>query len=422
MRYKIWWFLLSLLLLSAPALAAMAFPITGVENPDFVEFDKKFVTLLIKWHIPGAAVAMMKDDKLIYSRGFGWANKEKKIKVQPTSQFRIASVSKAITAVAILKLIEEKKLKLSDKVFDILSDIRPYGGHKFNNKIKNITVEDLLYMASGWIPRGKKHYDPMFGPWSKKLVNIIGYDNLPASCLDATKMMTTMPLVYKPGANFSYSNLDYCILGLIVGKVAYKKYGYQPYEKYVKEHVLKKLNISGMHIGSTNVSKRKPNEVHYYRYKRSLKTTHHGSPHYLPYSNIELLKKNFANGGWVASAPELVTFAHEVNDGDVLKLHSVKRMLTKPHFKPKNAKSYYAMGWKVKEFHGKKYWYQTGSFTGTNAMLINRSDGTAIAVVFNSRPPTNHLWTSFRPRLKRLFKTADSRYVLDAVNDLQAIV
>ena len=176
-----------------------------------------------------------------------------------------------------------------------------------------------------------------------------------------------------------------------------------------------------MHIGSTQVDQRYPNEVHYYRYKKPLTTREHGSPHYLPYSDQEMLQKNFANGGWVASAIDLVTFAHEVNDGDVLAPATVKRMLERPRFRSKKAKHYYAMGWKVKYYQHQKYWYQTGSFTGTNAMLINRSDGTSIAVVFNARPPTHHLWRHFRPRLKRLFNTAQSTPLWDALYALPAI-
>ena len=97
-------------------------------------------------------------------------------------------------------------------------------------------------------------------------------------------------------------------------------------------------------------------------------------------------------------------------------------MLSRPKTVSAKAHFYYAMGWKVKFVKGKKYWYQTGSFTGTNAMLINRSDGMAIAVVFNSRPPTHNLWRQFRPKLKKLFKTAESIPALDAVNDLREIV
>lgn len=401
--------------------SAMAMPITGKSNPDFDEFEQQFTRLLKRWYIPGAAVAVMRHDKLLYARGFGWANKEKKQKVTPNSKFRIASVSKAITAVAILKMVEEKKLKLSDKVFDILSDIRPHGDHRFNQKIKRITVENLLHMSSGWFGRGKKHYDPMFGPWSKRLVNIIGFDNLPASCFDATKMMMSMPLQNKPGSKFSYSNLDYCILGLIISKKSTNTYSYKAYEKYVKQHVLAKIGVSDMYIGSTQYKKCPKSEVTYYRYKQPGETKHRGSPHYLPYSRIELLHKNFANGGWVGSAVDLVKFAHEVKDGDVLHIKNVQRMLEKPSFVDENSQRYYAMGWKVKHYKKRKYWYQTGSFTGTNAMLINRSDGTAIAVVFNTRPPTHRLWRQFRPRLKRLFKTAESKKVLQAFDDLRSI-
>jgi CubicO group peptidase (beta-lactamase class C family) len=395
-------------------------PMTGTENPDFSEFEKKLVQLIKRWKIPGAACAMMKDDKLIYARGFGWLDQAKKIAVKPNSQFRIASVSKAITAVGILKLVEEKKLRLSQKVFSVLSDLRPLRGQSMPPEAANITVKDLLYMMSGWIPTGRKHFDPMFGPWSQRLVDITGYDNLPASCYTVARTMLSMPMPQPPGKKFSYSNFDYCLLGLVISKVTADQYDYRAYERFFQSRIFAPLHIH-MHIGSTKAAKRGAQEVFYYRYHQPLRTTEHGSPHYLPYSNAELLQKNFANGGWVTSAIDLVTFAHAVNSGDVLTPSTVTKMLAKPEQTSATAKRYYAMGWKVKHYHHKKYWYQTGSFTGSNALLMNRSDGTSIAIVFNSRPPTHHLWRRFRPRLKQLFHTADAERVLDALNDLPAI-
>ena len=70
-----------------------------------------------KWTIEGASVAIAKDGKLVYARGFGYADTAAGIETQPYSKFRIASISKLVTAVAIMKLQEEGKLSLDDKVF-----------------------------------------------------------------------------------------------------------------------------------------------------------------------------------------------------------------------------------------------------------------------------------------------------------------
>ena len=70
---------------------------------------------------PGGALAVIKDRRLVYARGYGWADRDQKLEVTPESLFRIASVSKPITAVAILKLAEQKKLALDSHLFELLS-------------------------------------------------------------------------------------------------------------------------------------------------------------------------------------------------------------------------------------------------------------------------------------------------------------
>src|SRR5437870_509977 len=96
-------------------------PATGAAVAELVPFDEMILTFSKENHIDGAAVAITKDGQLIYARGFGWADPDAMEKVLPTSLFRIASISKPITAVAIMMLIERGKLKLDDKAFDFLS-------------------------------------------------------------------------------------------------------------------------------------------------------------------------------------------------------------------------------------------------------------------------------------------------------------
>src|SRR6185369_5044974 len=95
-------------------------PVNGTDRPELASLDDWMKSFLAEHNIPGASLAIMRDGKLIYARGFGWADRDAKTPVQPDSLFRIASVSKPITAVAILKLSEEKRLKLDDKILDYL--------------------------------------------------------------------------------------------------------------------------------------------------------------------------------------------------------------------------------------------------------------------------------------------------------------
>ena len=96
--------------------------VTGKADRRLASFDRMMRAFLAEHPIPGAALAVAKDSRLVYARGFGYADVEHKSPVAPDALFRIASVSKPITAVAILKLVEQDRLQISDRVFEILGE------------------------------------------------------------------------------------------------------------------------------------------------------------------------------------------------------------------------------------------------------------------------------------------------------------
>ena len=105
-------FLLSLVCLCAEAQTL----ITGTAVPEMTTFDTAIPALLEKWKVPGAALAISDGGRLIYARGFGYADVENKVPVEPFSLFRIASISKTITSVTIMKLVEEGRLDLNARI------------------------------------------------------------------------------------------------------------------------------------------------------------------------------------------------------------------------------------------------------------------------------------------------------------------
>ena len=116
------------------------------EGKEYQELDSVIERYLKRWEINGAQLVITRNDSLLYARGFGWADKERGIKMEPNMLMRFASVSKLITAVGIMKLQEMKKLKLNEKVFGAKGILRDT---VYNNSIKDqryydITVEQLL--------------------------------------------------------------------------------------------------------------------------------------------------------------------------------------------------------------------------------------------------------------------------------------
>ena len=90
-----------------PPPAQPELPITGTAAPGMASYDKAVAEVMKKYAVAGRAVAVMRDGKLIYARGFGYADVEHETPVQPEALFRIASVSKPITGVAVMKLVEK---------------------------------------------------------------------------------------------------------------------------------------------------------------------------------------------------------------------------------------------------------------------------------------------------------------------------
>ena len=133
------------------------------DNPALAPIDKMAERLLTSLKLTGATVAVVKNEKLVYAKGFGYADSENKVPVEPSSLFRIGSISKLITAIAILKMVDEGKIGLDDYVF---GDNGILKGTKYkgisNRNFYKIKVKHLLNHTAGWslITYG----DPMFIP------------------------------------------------------------------------------------------------------------------------------------------------------------------------------------------------------------------------------------------------------------------
>lgn len=187
------------------------------EYSDLVEtkrLDQTIERFMNQWEIKGASLAIMKDGKLIYSKGYGYADEENEVKTDVNHIFRIASVSKLITAAGIMKLVENGTLSLDDKVFGkegILNDTTLYAPIK-DKRVNDITVENLLRHQGGFTNRAG---DPMFCP-----VDIAEKMNVPAPADLNTiiKFVLSRRLGFTPGTSTCYSNIGYGILSKVIEK------------------------------------------------------------------------------------------------------------------------------------------------------------------------------------------------------------
>jgi len=264
--------------------------------------------------------------------------------VTPTHLFRIASVSKPITSVAIFSLLEQDRLTLADKVFGsggILESDYPIPSMRF---VSEITVDHLLTHTIGGWPNGRG--DPMFSN------NNMNYRELIAWTLE------NLRLAGSPGTKFAYSNFGYCLLGRIIEKITG-----QQYADYVRRSVLAPCGIVAMRIGGSSLAQRTHDEVVYYAGT--------GNPYGINVSRLD------STGGWLASAIDLVDFAAHV-DGfsqNTLQPKTIAIMTTPSRVHPR-----YARGWGV---IGEDWWHD-GGLPGTTSIITRTDSGLCLAALANS--------------------------------------
>ncbi len=336
------------------------------------QIDVLMKSFMEKFHVKGASVAVTLNDSLVFAKGFGYANEETGEKVQPGHLFRIASVSKLITAVAIMELYEKSVLDLDETVFG------PEGilhAQKFldyaDERVEKITIRDLLNHTGGW---SRYRGDPMFN--SLYIARKMNSD--PPADLDMIiRYVLKQKLSFSPGTTYSYSNFGYALLG----KIIELKTG-MPYEDYVDMNILKPLGIKDIHIGHSLYYEKYPNEVRYYEPAgASNSPDFSGSDMMVSRSyggnNIELLA---AAGGWVASAPELAKFIASI-DGlpakpDILKQETIE-MMTDPCESGEGL-----FGWRGSDKYGT--WWRTGTLSGTTALIMRLPNGLNWIVLLNT--------------------------------------
>ncbi|MEO0895573.1 MAG: serine hydrolase [Bacteroidota bacterium] len=333
--------------------------ILGWKKSEINKLDQRINSIMKSKGLPGVSIAIVKDEKLVYARGYGYGNVEKKELVSPMSQFRTASVSKRITQAGIQKLTETTNLKKGSKVFGTGAVLgTQYGSKAYGTREKQITVKNLLEHKAGgnaWDHNTKPHPEngpedkwgaPMFQQLSKNKKELIGW------------VLDTRNPSEPVGSLYAYSNFSYCVLGRVIEEKAPSG----EYEKYIKNKILKPSGISTMKIGSSSQKGRASREVIYYG----------GSPYSL------LMRRMDSHGGWIATSVDLMKFAVRV-DGKSGKKDVIKDGININHF---------------------------GGMSGTSAGMINMGGGIYYSFLVNkSGSKTNNALSDAIKESINLIKT-----------------
>jgi len=344
--------------------------IVASENTDLL--DKSFERFREQNFIKGLAVAIVKDERLIFAKGYGYADSDAKIFAEPQQLFRIASVSKLVTAIAIMKLVESGKITLESKVFGKHGILNKEKQLQIkDNRLENITVRNLLNHSGGWT----QHYgDIAFLP---KIVSEQTGDPLPVTISTYIKFISSRRLHFEPGTTSAYSNLGYMILGEVIATVSKTSY-----EKYVKANVLKPAKIYDMQLGGSFESEKLLEEVRYYQPEDAQPVeAYDGSGRMVPKiyggTNMTLLG---SAGGWIASPIDLMKLLVVV-DGDpgIKDILSDKSIAEMTHVDEKGLDP---LGWRSTNEHGE--WWRTGTLPGSSALLKRDPSGISWVMIANT--------------------------------------
>jgi len=366
-------------------------PISGAAVPGLGPFDQSVRDLMRKYAIPGGAVALVRDGKLIYARGFGYADVENKTPVQPDALFRIASVSKTLTSAAIMKLVEEGKLRLDDRVAPFIAHLTPAPGATVDPRWDEITIRHLLNHTGGW-DRTKPNggFDPIDRPAiAAAAVNAPA----PASSETLIRYMKGMPLDFNPGEKFAYSNFGYIVLGRVIERVSGMRYG-----EYVRARVLEPVGANRTQQGRSHMSDALPDEVKYYLPNSGVNAPL--VPSVFPgegavplnYGGF-YLEAGDASGAWVSSTVDLLRFLDGV-DGrasppDILSAEIVAEMTGSGPDQCANGACYYAFGWWVRPVQDGATWWHGGDLPGTKSMLVRSYYNISWVALFNTGAPNS---------------------------------
>jgi CubicO group peptidase (beta-lactamase class C family) len=174
---------------------------------------------------PGMAVGVIHDGKLVFERGYGLADLEKKTPITPETDFRLASVTKQFTAMGIMLLVHDGKLKYDDTLGKIFPEFPEYG--------RTITIRELLNHTSGL-----KDYGDIY---MKQVGEKTPMDQIPQlHDSDVLKLMEQQTATsFPPGTKYEYSNSGYAVLGMVIQKVSG-----EPYQDFVRERIFRPLGMA----------------------------------------------------------------------------------------------------------------------------------------------------------------------------------
>jgi D-alanyl-D-alanine carboxypeptidase len=343
---------LSVLILTAMMTLTVAGPSLSAQTPGQEDLAKRIDAVMSEVYKPGqpgAAVIVRKHGQTVLRKGYGLADLELQIPLEPDMVFRLGSLTKQFTALSILMLAEQGKLGLQDEITKFLPDYPTQG--------RKITVEHLLTHTSGiqsytdmpeWLPLWRKDFT------LKELIDLF----------------KDKPMQFEPGERWAYNNSGYILLGAIIEKISGNTY-----EAFIDANIFKPLGMKQSYYGSAE--RIIPRRIPGYQMGR-------GGFVNAPYLSMT---QPYAAGSLLSTVDDLAVWSDAVFSGKLVKKEWLDKAFT-PYRLKDGESSGYGYGWFIADFGGHRSIEHGGGINGfTTYEMTFPEDGLFLAILTNSAAP-----------------------------------
>lgn len=311
--------------------------------------------------IPGLSVAIAVANELRYSQGFGMTDLENSVPAKPDSVYRTASIAKAMTATAVMQLVEQGKL-------DLDAPIQQYCP-AFPKKQWTLTARHLLGHLGG-----VRHYAKPGEASGTTHYNTI---------VESLALFKDEPLLFEPGTKYTYTTYGFSVLGCAIEGASGVTY-----EDYMRDRVFKPAGMSDtgpdnffLVIPNRSRGYQKLDEQAYSRLPETVKR--YAKPGEIYNASLHDTSMKVPGGGLLSTAEDLVRFAIAINSGKLVKPDTVDQMWVSQKT-PDGKATNYGFGWGVSESSGQKFVSHSGGQAGTSTLLVLwPKQGTAVGIMCN---------------------------------------